>query len=425
MQKHEHEYYDELCAFAAAGQLSSEEQSQLEEHLKDCEACREARAEFAGIFEKLPFASEARVDKTILRGVDLSGFRRRFLEHAPAEDLRFSESAEQAVAGRNWTLPTFLVQHQWAAASLLLGILLGALGHETLRSSNPPSNPPPASTLATLSPEPRESGRVDAEQKKSIEVQPVEGTYEKSMSALKAENAALSARQTAIESRLSASEEEKQSLQHSLAQTSSLNAELSAKIDQNVQVLAQTRTELEKVRTERESLVSELSAQKTEVNLLSEQVRVQNASLEQERQLLAAGRDITDLMGARSLHMMDVRDADGNGKDRKSFGRIFYTEGKSLIFYAFDLDEKKVVNANYKFEAWGERLGQPSTVKSLGILYADDKAQRRWVLKVDDPREIAQIDSVFVTLEPHDRNGSGPRGKRILYAFLGGVPNHP
>jgi hypothetical protein len=131
-------------------------------------------------------------------------------------------------------------------------------------------------------------------------------------------------------------------------------------------------------------------------------------------------------MGARNLHIIDVHDADGSGNDRKSFGRVFYTEGKSLIFYAFDLDDKKVTNAKYTFEAWGERLGQPASVKSLGVLYVDDKDQKRWVLKVDDPRQLAQIDSVFVTLEPHGGDDEkGPRGHKILYAFLSGQANHP
>jgi hypothetical protein len=68
-------------------------------------------------------------------------------------------------------------------------------------------------------------------------------------------------------------------------------------------------------------------------------VRLQTASLDQDRQLLSAGHDITDLMGARNLHIINVHDADGSGQDRKSFGRVFCTEGKSLIFYAFDLDD--------------------------------------------------------------------------------------
>ena len=60
------------------------------------------------------------------------------------------------------------------------------------------------------------------------------------------------------------------------------------------------------------------------------------------------------------------------GRTSKSSGRIFYTEGKSLIFYAYDLDDKPVVDAKYSYQAWGERLGQPASVKSLSVLYVDD-----------------------------------------------------
>ena len=108
-----------------------------------------------------------------------------------------------------------------------------------------------------------------------------------------------------------------------------------------------------------------------------------------------------------------------------ALARVFYTEGKSLIFYAFDLDDKRVVNANYSYQAWGERLGQPASVKSLGMLYVDDKAERRWSLKVDDPHQLSEINSVFVTLEPRSGEGDKPRGKRILFAFLGSEANHP
>ena len=64
-------------------------------------------------------------------------------------------------------------------------------------------------------------------------------------------------------------------------------------------------------------------------------------ALARERQLLAMGRDVSDLMGARNLHILDVVDTDARGKSRPAFGRIFYTEGKSLVFYAYDLNEAK------------------------------------------------------------------------------------
>ncbi len=204
-----------------------------------------------------------------------------------------------------------------------------------------------------------------------------------------------------------------------------MNAHLVGQMDQNTLVMTQTKTELEKARADRASMEVELREAKNEISDLSQEVRVQEASLEKDKELLVASKDITNLMGARNLHIIDVHDADGKGNDKKATGRVFFTEGKSLVFYAYDLDAKRLTNAKYTFQAWGERLGEPTSVKSLGILYVDDKEQKRWTLRVDDPRQLAQIDSVFVTLEPRGGEAEKPRGHKILYAFLSGQANHP
>ena len=427
MQKHE--YFKQLCALRGTGELSPEEEADVREHLTECETCREAQEAFATILGELPATSEVRIDRKILRQSDLNEFRQGFVQHAPREGVRFSDEAQAELSRGRWALPMLPWRVSWGSVSwvaggLLWGITFGALGYAKLHNVHSESSlvvlPPPAITnsehVPSVAPPPISE---------SVEPQGLDRASEKIITGLKTENGAMSARLADIEKRLSASESENQTLRQVLTRTNDANAQLSATLEQNAALLAEAKSEVEKARSGREAALAELSAQKTEVNVLSEQLRLENASLDQQRQLIAAGRDVSDLMGARNLHMIDVRDADGTGKDRRSFGRVFYTEGKSLIFYAFDLDEKKLVDAKYKFEAWGERLGQPSSVKSLGILYADDKAQRRWVLKVDDPRQIAQIDSVFVTLEPHNQDGEAPRGKRVLYAFLGGAPNHP
>src|SRR5262249_44489029 len=147
-------------------------------------------------------------------------------------------------------------------------------------------------------------------------------------------------------------------------------------------------------------LEATLVDQQTRATQASEQLRLQTASISRERELLSADRDIRDLMGARNLHIIDVHDADGQGKNKPVFGRVFFTEGKSLIFYAFDLDEKRLMNAKYSYQAWGERGGEPASIKSLGMFYSDDQSLRRWVMKFDKPDELRQIDSVFVTLQP-------------------------
>ena len=53
-----HEEFEELCALAATGQLSAEEDElRLSEHLENCQPCRAVCEDFAMIFREIP-ASE-------------------------------------------------------------------------------------------------------------------------------------------------------------------------------------------------------------------------------------------------------------------------------------------------------------------------------------------------------------------------------
>jgi hypothetical protein len=421
-----HDQFEELSALAATGQLSPDEEQRLNEHLGTCDSCRAARDEFATILHELPATEHASVDRALLRQIDEGDFRKRFLERGRAEGHRFSEEAQEGKARRRWAFLQIAPLHQRVAAAIMLGILLGAFGYRTIHTTTREPHLPsvPSQPIAR---ENSQNARNDDGSllPKLTELRSINEASQKTISSLKTANAALITRLETLEKQFETSKAEKDDLKRTVERVNDMNAQLSSQMEQNTQALAQTRAELEKAGNDREAVGLELAAEKAEVNSLSQQVRLQTASLDQDKQLLLAGRDVRDLMGARSLHIIDVHDADASGKDHKSFGRVFYTEGKSLIFYAFDLDEKKLFNAKYTFEAWGERLGQPGSVKSLGILYADDKAQKRWALKVDDPRQLAQIDSVFVTLEPQEAGNNSPRGKRILYAFLAGQPNHP
>jgi hypothetical protein len=118
---------------------------------------------------------------------------------------------------------------------------------------------------------------------------------------------------------------------------------------------------------------------------------------------------------------------DGSSRTQRPFGRVFYTQGKSLIFYAFDLDrEPGVVNAS-AFQVWGQRetpQGEQAPPMNLGILYKDNETNRRWVMRFDEPKQLAEIDAVFVTVEP--RGGSHkPTSKPFLFALLRNEANHP
>jgi hypothetical protein len=150
----------------------------------------------------------------------------------------------------------------------------------------------------------------------------------------------------------------------------------------------------------------------------------QQAEVTKQRELLDHDRDIRELMGARDLYIAEVHDVAGNGETEKTYGRVFYTKGKSLIFYAYDLDQEAGLKNASTFQAWGRRGVDKQQALSLGVFYEDNANKKRWVLKFDDPKALATIDAVFVTAEP---NGGShhPSGKQLLFAYLRVNPNHP
>src|ERR1700693_3303917 len=190
-----------------------------------------------------------------------------------------------------------------------------------------------------------------------------------------------------------------QSYQNSQKELASLRAELDKALRQNAS-LESTVVELTATNRERERRVSD------------------------DEQYLASDRDIRELMGARNLYIADVFDVDGRSRTRKPFGRIFYTQGKSLLFYAFDLDDQPEFKNADTFQAWGRSDADKGKPLNLGIFYMDSESNRRWVLRFDDAKKVTEINAVFVTVEP--RGGSRkPTSKPFLYALLRKEANHP
>ncbi len=197
-------------------------------------------------------------------------------------------------------------------------------------------------------------------------------------------------------------------------------APASGQIAQSQVQLASVKSQLDNEKANENSI----AAERTRVRELSDQLAEQTAALNRERDMLAADRDIRELMAARNLHIADVFDTDAKGKTRPALGRIFFTEGKSLIF-AYDLNDNRVQTAGYNYRVWGKKEGRGQAAKSLGIFYSDDKQQKRWVFKYDDPKVLSELDSVFVTLEPPGKNPAAPQGDKLLYAYLRNQANHP
>lgn len=420
-----HEEFEELCALAATGELSPEEELRFSEHLDGCPSCRAAYKDFSAILRELPASGRINLNRDVVRHLEETGFRDKFFARARAEGRRFSPEIEQDTSRLPSRVFRWFPAYQPIAIAAMVLLLLGVVGDRSFRSARS-LRTDGVGTVAVVA-----SNGVAAEKrnaslmKRISDLELENGGWQKTASELKAQNVQLLTRVGALEKELVTKHTDSEDLKRMVTRLTDANSQLASQLDQNTAAMNQTRGELEKAHADKASVEIQLQEARDEIGNLSQQVRAQAVSIEKDKELLMASRDITNLMGARNLHIIDVHDADGQGKDKKATGRVFYTEGKSLVFYAYDLDEKRLTNAKYTLEAWGERLGQPTSVKSLGILYVDDKAQKRWTLRVDDPRQLAHIDSVFVTLEPQEGGSERPRGRKILYAFLSGQANHP
>jgi len=202
---------------------------------------------------------------------------------------------------------------------------------------------------------------------------------------------------------------------------------LTAQLQEARQAYAAVQAELVALRTDRDKASLRLASLEVQVSKLSTANRDLQSKLESASQFLSSDRDIRELMGARNLYIADVFDVDSGSRTRKPFGRIFYTQGKLLIFYAFDLDRQPGLRNTSAFQAWGQRetpKGETAQPVNLGILYMDNETNRRWALRCDDPQELAEIDAVFVTVEPHG-GSQKPTGEPLLYAMLRKEANHP
>jgi hypothetical protein len=410
-----HEDFEELAALAAIGQLSVEEHVEFSEHLRGCHACRRTSDQFNFILDELPLPDPSASDRD-LQQLQGASYRQRFLEKASAAGVRFTP---EALGEKRRRVPTSFFRN-WrpyslgvasavvvmVVAAVVLPKVLSHLAatHVTAATSEVVA---PARTEALASSD--SSVRNSDLAATVVQLQHVNVDAEKRLDFLRRE---LAQAQTNYQQLLQESERWKDQA-----------AQLQSKGQQDEQQLSQARTQIEKLGTDNDQLTAGLVAQQFRITELSAEVENQKAAVERERQLTAAARDVRELMGARNLHIIDVADLDGQGKSKKSFGRVFYTEGKSLIFYAFDLSQKGSVS-KVSFQAWGQNQSTSSSVKNLGVFHIDDQVQKRWVLRVDNPELLRSVESVFVTVEPSPGRDK-PSGQKLLYAYLGTQANHP
>lgn len=401
-----HSYYEELCALAAAGQIAHDELATLREHTGACEECRCALVDFRYLASRLLEQTAAK--ESLSTPSDMAS---RFIARARSEGVPLSY--QQTDSARLPWFPRLRLVAEFVGVILLIALSMSSLMMLWKQRYGPIKIQNDGSASSTIR-------SFAGEHDKLIrQLQALEARTTQSASEVAAKQAALDtarAEMQHIGDRLADLEQTDGKLQQDLAARDLEIAELTTRRDQ-------LTADLEDLRSAKATEDLLFQANRSEVEDLRIKLTSLTEELNQRQDLSAAAEQAKDLIVARNLHIVDVHDNPA-GNRPKPFGRIFYTEGRKLIFYAYDLGDNKST-AKVTFYVWGEKSGTTEEAKHLGILHPDDKREGRWVVTFDDPQVLAQINTVFVTAESPRKAPNKPSGNRILVAFLDGAPNHP
>jgi hypothetical protein len=432
----DHEYFRELCAVATSGSLTDGESNELKLHLGACDQCRKLMQEYREV---------ARTGMAMLMP-EVND------EHLAAEESWSSSVAKQVLFARIAAEEPFLKSRECdeAETATNLGGIWRWLSHRGgwhgLQRAVPYASL--ALLFATAILAVYQTGKWTGKRAGRLSIAESDGhnrladnraALEESLKAKSAELSELSERLKIQESAIAkwrgvqgktARELDENALalediQSRYAATIADEDELSHQLQESKATLQEDQNRADALRSQHSTDVMSIANMENQIAGLSVRLKDSETAIQQQQQLLAHDRDIRELMGARSLYIADVYDFSENGKTLVPYGRVFYTTGKSLIFYAFDLDQQPNLRTASIFQAWGRRGTTDQRPLNMGIFYLDNAANNRWVLKFDDPKALAQIDAVFVTVEP--RLGSQkPSGKQLLFASLRMVAsNHP
>ena len=430
MPRSPHDEFLELCAISTSGHLTGEEQKRLEKHLAVCPACRKAMRQYEAVvsetisalvsqpenFESDPQWSEEQAEATF--------FQRLTLEEELEKGRGDRDSASKAIGGTPLSAGQATWRNVWVlcAAGVLLCIALGISAYRVgIRRGTQVVSATPANDRAhqtALQEQVSDAGHEREVLRAQVEQR------DKQIASLRHEIQQQSAeisRMKLSQNQLAIDLQNGQAGRQDLLQQ---RAELGQKLEvaqAKSQGLEDKLDSLERQSDQDKQRASALEAKVTDLTRL---LHDRETAIDQQQELLAHDRDIRDLMGARDLYVAEVYDVARTGETKKPYGRVFYTKGKSLIFYAYDLDQQTGAKTASSFQAWGRRGPDRQQALNLGVFYIDNSSKKRWVLRFDDPKVLAQIDAVFVTVEP---NGGSPKpsNKPLLFAYLHIDPNHP
>lgn len=418
----DHQKFKELAALAHTGELSESERRKLERHLQCCEHCRQAYDEYALISaDGMKLLSAAYGESRDAKAWDDASSREKLFERIQADHLPAAGPKIQAVKpARTFFAKPFSWGAVAVAACVLVAVALGAyhLGSQIHRTTRLVATTPSVSAMAAL-PDEASDEMLAAQKLQLSKLQNEVLSGQQEVSRLQQALHSADARITALSATNAQQGDE-------LLAVSQQRDKLAADLHEAQQNYQLVEAELTTLRAEHDRILLRTTSLESKIDELNASGRDQERRLKDDEQYLASDRDIRELMGARKLYIADVFDVDSGSRTRKPFGRVFYTESKSLIFYAFDLDRQPGVK-NASFQVWGQRdagSGEKNHATNLGILYMDSETNRRWVLRLEDPKQLAEIDAVFVTVEPHG-GSQKPTGKPFLYALLRREANHP
>jgi hypothetical protein len=421
------DWYEELCALACIGELSSSEFEELKTHLAECAHCRELHADFHRIsaddlgwvavsqnHEKEAVEVGEGLDEHALLNALLDRARQQRSGNISPPELAVAPTKAFSLRSRLRIVFDLLRRPalSYGAVALLLCAVVGVSSYRLREAQLSPS----LSKLHREIDDWKNQARTHASEQERTSQLLARSETERDRLRKSVDEAEIKFRQLQNEQK-------------------SLDSELARQRDQ----LNRQGDELVGAKAKENEKSKQMIALEARLHAATDQTEEQRRFAESLQARLDRGQEqavatpeaqgfgdieAKQLFGARDLHIVDVYDVDAKGMTKRTYGRVYYVEKKLLMLYAFDLESKKHNRAPASFQAWGYRQPNQSKPESLGLFSMDDPSVNRWVLKVNNPRVLERIDAVFVTAETPSGSPS-PTGRRILYANLAGPANHP
>ncbi|MDE1161197.1 MAG: hypothetical protein PW792_04530 [Acidobacteriaceae bacterium] len=405
-----HDEFVELCALFYSGELSEEEWSLLQVHMAYCDSCRATFEEFAHASQDvIPVMAQAAAAQVPLESDEQFDAAARLfaarLEGTPSHPAK-------PQAKRSWTIYGAIAACGLAASTYgVWAYLHGQAGHAVLTQSATAIERP-----APSAPTPVSSGTEALSRSENENIQ-----LHRQVDELERESTQAKASLVDLQKQIEA---DRLQFDQATADKQSLAAQLNS-AQGSVQSLHEQLTAAHTVSGQHDDQVAALT---TRIHNLDAALADANTALETKDRMLALDKDflshdkdIRDLIGSRNLYIADIYDTTEKGKTAKPFGRIFYTQDRSLVFYGFDLDKQPTISRTVSYQVWGS--GSDRDPVSLGLFYQDD-GHKRWVLRCNDSKSLSRLNMVFVTVEPPGGSHK-PTGKQLLRAYLQIEPNHP